>query len=93
MAFPKKVPNSFTSFHKGKNPKILLHFSEKIDDIATIIHEFGHAYQMKKSENITRLEILASPFMSEFSASFFEKILEDFYHENWEFSEAYNILV
>lgn len=27
LSSPDKVPNSFTSFHKGKNPKILLHFS------------------------------------------------------------------
>lgn len=48
---------------------------------------------MKKSENVTRLEILASPFMSEFSASFFEKILEDFYRENWEFSKEYDAII
>lgn len=85
-----KSPISFTSFHKGKDPKILLQFSEKFSDIANIIHEFWHAYQMKKSESIPLLEIMPSPFMSEFSASFFEKILENYYQKNWEFSQEFS---
>lgn len=84
-----KNPTSFTSVSLGKNPFICLNFHENPSDIETLFHEFGHAYQMHLSRHCTRLEFLPSPFLSEFSASFFEQILADFYKNNWEYSFLY----
>ena len=61
-------------------------------DIPTIVHEFGHAFQMWKSKNITPLENIPSPFMSEFSAIFFERLLEDFCTRNSSYNDLSNYL-
>lgn len=87
-----KSLQSFTSWILGKNPKILLNFHGNISDIISLAHEFWHAFQMNLSNNNKRIEFAASPFMSEFSASFFEKILENFWKNNPEFNAEYEYL-
>ncbi len=83
---------SFTTFVAGKNPKIFTNFFGNFFDVSTLIHESGHAYQMYLSKNITRLEAMPSIFMSEFCASFFERMLMDFCSKNWELSAEYDYL-
>jgi oligoendopeptidase F len=44
--YPKKGKRSgaFASYSKGLESFVLLNFTNKIDDVLTIAHEFGHAY-------------------------------------------------
>lgn len=83
--------SSFTTMVSEKSPKIFLYNTEGLD-IADLIHESGHAYQMYLSRKLPYSEALPSIFVGEFCASFFECILLDFYENTASFSEKYQYL-
>lgn len=73
-----KRNDNFTASIKDFGSYISLNFNEKISDILTFVHEFGHCYQAFKSQKQNILQFQPSAFMTEISAVFFEKKILDF---------------
>lgn len=83
----QKNEPSFTTGIQSKNPYIYLNIWKNFWEILTFIHEMGHAFQMFLSKNNSCLEFASSPFLSEFCAVFFEKILsKNLKYEKYEYS-------
>ena len=69
---------AFTTGTLSQSPYIYMSFSWKMNDLFALVHEIWHAYQMQYSQNQSIFHFSASPFLWEFCAVFFEKILEKF---------------
>ncbi|MBB1553868.1 hypothetical protein HG442_000465 [Candidatus Gracilibacteria bacterium] len=74
----KQQSQAFTTGALGFSAYVYVPFSGKIDNIFTLIHELGHAYQLQESQHHSAFHFSASPFLGEFCAVFFEKILEKY---------------
>ena len=74
----KQQSQAFTTGALWFSAYVYVPFSWKIDNIFTLIHELGHAYQLQESQHHSAFHFSASPFLWEFCAVFFEKILEKY---------------
>lgn len=74
----KQQSQAFTTGALWFSAYVYVPSSWKIDNIFTLIHELGHAYQLQESQHHSAFHFSASPFLWEFCAVFFEKILEKY---------------